>query len=108
VRGKDDVGNIFEDMSDIITKLLYLCRQKYLPDYFISDKTIFETISQQSLEICIHTIQSNLVDGNVLKMLNNCLVSCYSEVIEYDLPKVPLIKTGMSEVTRFTETGMPS
>jgi hypothetical protein len=47
----------------------------YLPDYF--------------------TIQSNLVDGNVLKIFNNCFVSCYSDVIEYDLPKVPLIKTVM-------------
>ena len=28
-------GNIFEGMSDIIAKLLYFCRQKYLPDYFI-------------------------------------------------------------------------
>jgi hypothetical protein len=101
-------GDIFEDMSDIIRKLLYFCRQKYLPDYFISDKNIFETISKQSLEICIHTIQSNLVDGNVLKILNNCFVSCYSDVIEYDLPKVPLIKTVMLEVTRFTETCMPS
>ena len=101
-------GGIFEDMSDIIRKLLYFCRQKYLPDYFISDKNIFETISQQSLEICIHTIQSNLVDGNVLKILNNCFVSCYSDVIEYDLNKVPLIKTVMLEVTRFTETCMPS
>ena len=34
VRGKDDVGYIFEDMSDI-TKLLYFCRQKYTPDYVI-------------------------------------------------------------------------
>ena len=28
-------GNIFEDMSDIITKLLYFFRQKYTPDYVI-------------------------------------------------------------------------
>jgi len=31
-------GNIFEDMSDIITKLLYFFRQKYTPDYVISIK----------------------------------------------------------------------
>jgi hypothetical protein len=28
-------GNIFEDMSDIITKLLYSFRQKHTPDYVI-------------------------------------------------------------------------
>ena len=60
------------------------------------------------MEICINSIQSNLVDGNVFKILNNCFVSCYSEVIEYDLPKVSLIKTVMSEVTHFTKTGNPS
>ena len=58
------------------------------------------------------TIHLNVVDGHALNIINNYLVSCYSEydllLIKtvmsevprlYDLSQVPLSKTVVSEVT---------
>ncbi|XP_052100909.1 uncharacterized protein LOC127734915 [Mytilus californianus] len=100
--------NIFIDCNEIIEKLLYFLCKRVLPDYFIPERNIIETISEEAIEQCIDSLHSILIDGNLLTILNKCLRSVYADVTNYPLPMVPQIKAFLSDVDNFIESGNPS
>ncbi|VDI07473.1 Hypothetical predicted protein [Mytilus galloprovincialis] len=98
--------NIFIDCHEIVEKLIYFLCKRVLPDYFIPEKNIIETLSEEAIDQCIGSLRS--VNDNLLTILNKCLRSIYADVINYPLPMVPQVKAFLSDVDNFNESGCPS